>query len=263
MHIWIRNYSALAWPLVNLTRKGQAFVWTEDHDQAMQALKNAIIHSSALTSIDYSSDCPVFIGVDSSSHGVGWILSQEGADNKCHPARFGSISWNEHEARYSQPKIELYGLFRVLCTLRVHLIGIKNLVVEMDAQFIRGMIWNPDIQPNVAINCWIVAILLFDFKLVHIPADKHHRPDGLSRRPPVEGEEEEGDLEEWIDHMLLLGLWVLTWLDTPHYVQVLSFAQAPSGDNPTSEEPMKFPVSEKALWAEEDLARVERYLYSL
>ncbi len=30
------------------------------------------------------------------------------------------------------------------------------------------------------INHWIAAILLFDFKLVHIPSDKHHRPDGLS-----------------------------------------------------------------------------------
>ena len=229
----------------------------------MQALKNAIIHSSALTSINYSSDCPIFVGVDSSSHGVGWILSQEGTDNKRHPARFSSISWNEREAHYSQPKIELYGLFRALCALCVHLIGVKNLVVEMDVQFIRGMIWNPNIQPNATINCWIAAILLFDFKLIHIPANKHHRPDGLSRHPPAEGEEEEGDPEEWIDHMLSLGLWVLTWLDTPHYVQVLSFAQAPSGDNPTSKEPMKFPVSEKALRAEEDLARVERYLYSL
>ncbi len=80
---------------------------------------------------------------------------------------------------------------------------------------------------------------------------------------PAKGEEEEDNPEEWIDRMLSLGLWVLTWLDTPHYVQVLSLAQAPSGDNPTSKEPMKFLVSEKALQAKEDLACVERYLYSL
>jgi hypothetical protein len=43
----------------------------------------------------------------------------------------------------------------------------------VDASYIKGMISNPDIQLNAAINHWIAAILLFDFKLVHIPADKH------------------------------------------------------------------------------------------
>src|SRR5260370_31058886 len=149
--------------MVNLTHKGQAFVWTEEHNQAMQALKDAIIHSSVLISINYSSDCPVYIGIDSSSRGVGWILSQECVDNKCCLARFGSISWNECEARYSQPKIELYSLFRVLRALHVHLIGVKNLVIEMDAQFIRGMLCNPDIQPNATINRWIAVVVLFSF----------------------------------------------------------------------------------------------------
>ena len=51
----------------------------------------------------------------------------------------------------------------------------------MDAQYVRGMLKNPDIQPNATINQWIAAILLFDFNLVHMPAAKHHGPDGLSR----------------------------------------------------------------------------------
>jgi reverse transcriptase-like protein len=67
----------------------------------MQALKEAIIHSPALISINYSFNCPIYIGIDSSSHGVGWILSQECVDSKHCPAWFGSISWNEHKAHYS------------------------------------------------------------------------------------------------------------------------------------------------------------------
>jgi hypothetical protein len=263
MRIWIKNYSALARPLVNLTRKGQPFLWTEEHDHAMKTLKDAVIHSPALISIDYSSERPIYVGIDSSPRGVGWILSQDGVDGKRRPARFGSISWNEREARYSQPKVELYGLFRALRALRVHLIGIRNLIVEMDAQFIRGMLRNPDIQPNATINRWIAAILLFDFKLVHIPADKHHGPDGLSRREPVEGEEEEDDPEEWTDNALSLGLWVSSWLATPQFAQVLSLAQAPSNNDPTSDNPEEFPVSDKALEAEDNLARAEQYLHSL
>ena len=146
----------------------------------MHDLKDAIIHSSALISIDYSSSHSVYMGIDSSPRGVGWILSQDCSDRMRRPAPFGSLSWNEREARYSQPKHELYGLFRALRALCMHLIGIHNLAVEMDTQFIRGMLRNPDIQPNVTINRWIAAILLFDFKLIHIPSDKHHGPDGLS-----------------------------------------------------------------------------------
>jgi hypothetical protein len=111
MRIWIKNYSAIARPLVNLTHKDETFVWEEPHANTMQLLKNAIITSPALISIDYTTNRPVFLAVDSSFRGVGYILSQECADGKRRPSRFGSISWNERESNYSQPKIELYGLF--------------------------------------------------------------------------------------------------------------------------------------------------------
>jgi len=133
----------------------------------------------------------------------------------------------------------------------------------MDAQFVKGMLNNPDIQPNATLNRWIAAILLFDFKLLHIPAEKHRGPDGLSRREPVEGEEEEDDPEEWIDHTLSLGLWVSSWLDTPQLPQVLHLSQPSSSPSPTSDTPTEFPTSDKTLRAEDDMARIERYLYSL
>ena len=214
MHIWIRNYSSITRPLVSLTCKGRSFVWEDEHVQAMQALKDAITHSATLITIEYISDQKVYLAVDSSFCGVGWILSQDCADGKRRLARFGSISWNEHEAHYSQAKIELYGLFRALCALQLHLVGICNLVVEMDAQFVKGMLANPNIQPNATINQWIAAILLFDFKLVHVPADKHQGPDGLSRQKHVEGEDDkEDDPEEWINNTLSLRVWTTTWAD--------------------------------------------------
>jgi hypothetical protein len=58
---------------------------------------------------------------------------------------------------------------------------VKNLVVEVDAKYLKGMLNNPDIQPNTTINRWIAGILLFDFKLVHVPAIHHMAADGLSR----------------------------------------------------------------------------------
>jgi hypothetical protein len=86
----------------------------------------------------------------------------------------------------------------------LYLIGVRNLVVEVDARYIKGMLSNPDISPSTSINRWIVAILIFHFDLVHIPGT-HHGPDGLSRRPRQVGDEEDQDHEEefvdWIDHL--------------------------------------------------------------
>ena len=163
----------------------------------------------------------------------------------------------------TQAKLELYGLFRALRSLRLHLVGIRNLVIEMDAKFVKGMLSNPDIQPNATINRWIAAILLFDFKLVHTPAEKHHGPDGLSRCEPAEGEEEEDDPEEWIDQALALGLWLSSWRATPQFAQVFALTQAPSDNDATAGDPVEFPVSDKACKAEEHLVRVEQYLRSL
>ena len=45
---------------------------------------------------------------------VGCILSQEGDDGKHDPNHFGSIGLSNVESRYSQAKLELYGLFCAL-----------------------------------------------------------------------------------------------------------------------------------------------------
>src|SRR5271155_806976 len=128
----------------------------------------------------------VILAVNSSWIAVGFILSQMEDDGKRYPSRYGSITWNEREQKYSQAKIELYGLFRALKAVKTFIIGVQNLTVEVDAKYIKGMINNPDIQPNATINRWIAGILLFDFKLRHVSLKNHVPADGLSRRPRAE-----------------------------------------------------------------------------
>ena len=178
----------------------------------MDTLKSAIVSSPAIKPLDYSSSNEVILAVDSSHIVVGYILSQVDNDGKRHPARFGSIMWNDHEARYSQVKLELYGLFRALKSVKVWIIGVKNLTIEVDVQYIKGMLNNPDIQPNASMNRWLAGIQTFNFKLCHVSATKHQGPDGLSRRRRGEDDEEEDDSEEeakqWLDGVLGCGVWI-------------------------------------------------------
>jgi len=76
--------------------------------------------------------------VDTSSKAVGIVILQIDEDGKRRPARYGSIPLNSVEERYSQPKLELYGLYRALRAFRLYLIGVKNLIVEVDAKYIKG-----------------------------------------------------------------------------------------------------------------------------
>jgi hypothetical protein len=202
LRIFIKNYTLVARPLIQLTRKDAPFEIGPPQLESMRKLKAAILESPALRPIDYESDRPVILAVDSCANGVGYILFQVGENGKRYPSRFGSITFNDRESRYSQAKLELYGLFRALKHTQIFTIGVKKLVVEMDAKFVKDMINSPTLHPNDAINRWISAILLFDFESVHVPAEKHTGADGLSRRPRAQEDpppDDSNELEEWID----------------------------------------------------------------
>ena len=75
VRIWIANYSLLSRPLVDLYHKDAPFVWDTLQQDAFDALKIAVSSSPSLHPIDYSSDFPVVLSVDTSYIAIGFILS--------------------------------------------------------------------------------------------------------------------------------------------------------------------------------------------
>jgi hypothetical protein len=196
IQIFIKNFSLRAHPLIKLTRKDEPFIFGPEQIKAQEDLKAALLKSPALHSIDYTSSTPIILAIDTSYIAVSFHLCQcdVTTPSRRYYNRFCSITLNDRESKYSQPKIEIYSLY-VLRALRLYLIGVRNLVVEVDARYIKGMLSNPDISPSASINWWIVAILTFHFDLVHVPGT-HHGPDGLSRWPWQVGDNEDRDDEE-------------------------------------------------------------------
>ena len=158
--MFIRNFAHQAHHLVKLTRKGAEWEFGEKQLAVMEDLKEALVTSLALRPIDYHSEASVILGVDTSYIAIGSILSQCNLNNPklWYVARFGSITLNKHKARFLQPKLELYGLYQVLQSWKLYLIGVWNLIVEVDAKYIKGMLANPDIAPSASINWWILSI---------------------------------------------------------------------------------------------------------
>jgi hypothetical protein len=179
--IFIEDFAKHAHPLVNLTCKDITFHFGAEEIAAMENIKDLVTCSPVLRLLNYTAhDCPIILTVGSSVIAIGYVLMQIRDNKHQYPSQFGSIVWMEHESQYSQAKLELYSLFRTLCAYRIYIIGVKNLVVEVDAKYLKEILNNPDIQPNATINRWIAGILLFDFKLVHVPAIHHTAADGLS-----------------------------------------------------------------------------------
>ena len=278
LRIFIRNYTLVARPLIQLTRKDALFAIGPDELRAIAMIKEAILDSPALLPIDYECNRPVILTVDSCMNGVGYILLQVGKDKKRYPSRFGSITFNDRESRYSQAKLELYGLFRALKHTQLFTIGVKRLIVEMDAKFIKGMLNNPTLHPNDAINRWISAILLFNFELVHVPAEKHTGADGLSRRPRDPNDppaDDPAELEDWIDTNAGFFIELHSQPSTYDPCPPLSFCRnAPSVLHASSSPPSEpspselntevaIPRTAKALLREEKLAKIRLFLSTL
>lgn len=199
---WVKGYGLMARPLVDLTRKSQKeFVWSAAQESAMKQIKQAVLNSGWIRPLDHSrvEEFPFIVAIDSSQQGCGVELAQMGEDGKRYPARFLSFYFNEVQQRYSQPKLELYGVFVGLRAVRHYVHGTR-FILEVDCSAIKQMISNP-VLPNGPEGRWCWYIKMNDFILKHVPAEKHQVPDGLSRRDrAAEDTASDTDPEEWLDH---------------------------------------------------------------
>ena len=195
--IFIRDFAKIATPLHRLMRKGVQFAWGTVEQKAMDDLKDALENSVPLGNIDYESDGAVILAVDTSYQAVGYYIYQEDPETgqKKTFIKFGSITLKDREARFSQPKRELFGLKRALEVSEYLLIGCRKLIVETDAKYIHGMLNHPEMGPNATINRWIEKILMYHFELRHVPGI-NFGPDGLSRRAEQPGDEKYPDDED-------------------------------------------------------------------
>jgi len=111
-----------------------------------------------------------------------------------HPVIFGSCTFNDTESRYSQAKLELYGVFRAVKDLCHRIWGI-HFQIDVDVKFLIEMVKQPNF-PNAPMMRWISYIVLFNYIMNHVLADKHAGVDGLSQWKHAPEDTDEEDAEE-------------------------------------------------------------------
>jgi hypothetical protein len=205
--IWVYHFALIAEPIYRLTKKGVAWEWNEEQEEAMNTLKTALTSPPALCRISYEEGAgEIVIGVDASLGGWGGTMGQRDENKKLRVARYESGVWNKAERNYDATKRETRAVLKVLRKLRFYIYGV-HFILETDAKvLVAQMERSATDLPGSLVTRWIACIQMFDFEIRHIPGEKHTAADGLSRRPATEVEREEeakeGDIDDWPDKLL-------------------------------------------------------------
>ncbi|KAI2654662.1 Retrovirus-related Pol polyprotein [Labeo rohita] len=118
---FIPNFSSLAAPLTDLTRKGQPekVCWTTGAEEVFAQIKTALMSSPILHAPDFC--CPFLLQTDASDTGLGAVLSQiqEGEE---HPVIYISRKLSSAERRYAT--VEKEALKWAVLELRYYLLSL-------------------------------------------------------------------------------------------------------------------------------------------
>ncbi|KAI7949114.1 hypothetical protein MJO28_007935 [Puccinia striiformis f. sp. tritici] len=198
VRMFIKDFSTVAAPLRWLTRNDSEFIWTEKCEEAFKSLKQIVGEDIVLKGLEYGEDAgKIILAVDSSSIAAGAVLMQEDKDGIARPVLYESVCFSDRESDYSQSKLELCGVTKILKKLQTMLWG-QHFELQVDAKALIQMINSPSL-PTAPMTRWVAFIQLFSFDLVHKPGKTFTMPDSLSRRPPDKDEIGKAfDDENWI-----------------------------------------------------------------
>jgi hypothetical protein len=176
--LFILNFSGIAWPLNDLTKKNQQWHWGDIEQTAFNDLKNICTSKPVLWSPDWTKK--FILETDVSGYALGAVISQEFEDG-IHPIAFHSWSLQPAERNYDAHNKELAAvIFRFKCGHPLflgaqHTIEVKsdhnNLQYFREAQKVIGR------QAH-----WIQFLQDFDYSLTHIPRHTNTIADLLSWR---------------------------------------------------------------------------------
>jgi hypothetical protein len=123
---FIPNFSKIARPLLNLTKKATSWNWDEDCACAFTILKTLVCERPVLTQPDYTKR--FVLHTDASAYGMGAVLLQEGEQNpskpskpRLHPIAYYSATFTPTERNYDIYERELLAVIKSLYHWRYHL----------------------------------------------------------------------------------------------------------------------------------------------
>ena len=178
---FIRGFAKIARPLHELLKKGKDVRkdWTEEHDQAMEALKYSLITAPVLTHDDGVS--AIELQTDASLSGLGGVLLLH-RDGTSKPITFISRRLTPAETKYHANELEFLALLWSLNKLRHHVNG-RTCVVKTDSSVVKWVCERRDMTKNHRLTRWVADLMGFDVVIQHLKGVANVVADTLSRNP--------------------------------------------------------------------------------
>ncbi|QRW18646.1 Retrotransposable element Tf2 protein [Rhizoctonia solani] len=176
---FIPNFSSVARPLHNLTKKETPWTWGNLEETAFQELKVLVTKSPVL--IHSNPELPYYLETDASGVAMGAILSQRGSDNRLHPIAYMSKSFSGAEGNYDTHDKELLAIIKALEEWRIFLEA-TNKPVQVFTDHCNLEYWMQARTFNQQHARWRVFLSDFNFEIHYCPGKQSGKPDALSRR---------------------------------------------------------------------------------
>ncbi|GFW16758.1 retrovirus-related Pol polyprotein from transposon 297 [Trichonephila clavipes] len=169
------NFSEIARPLSNLTKKKAFSKWSEEEEKAFQTLKQCLVSPPILKQADFSK--PFLIRTDGSNYALGAVLLQRG-DKEEHPVEFSSRLLNPAERNYSTTEREALAVVWALDKFRGYTDG-ASITVASDHQSLR---WFMKLKyPTGRLARCALQLQSFNLNMEYIPGKSNAVADMLSR----------------------------------------------------------------------------------
>ncbi|XP_040209167.1 uncharacterized protein LOC120940401 [Rana temporaria] len=181
---FVGNYSSLAKPLTDLTKKKLPKVvsWTPECEQAFQALKEALASAPVLQAPDFTRR--FLVQTDASAYGLGAVLSQVDDAGEEHPILYLSRKLLPREVAYATIEKECLAIVWSLQKLQTYLYG-RHFTVITDHNPLSWL--NRVAGENGKLLRWSLILQQYDFTIQHKKGSAHGNADGLSRQAEPAG----------------------------------------------------------------------------
>ena len=195
---FIPNYSKIAQPLLDLTKKTTPWHWGEAQHKAFEELKTQMCRSPVL--IQPNVNKQFTLHVDASAYGMGTILSQKGNHTtktlaQCHkpvlhPVTYYSATFTPMEQNYDIYERELLAIMKALAHWRHYLGWTKTpFIICMDHANIQY--WKSPRNLNCQTARWHADLQEYNYILEYISGKTNTATDALSQPPEKDHREED------------------------------------------------------------------------
>ncbi|XP_046141954.1 uncharacterized protein LOC123987841 [Osmia bicornis bicornis] len=176
---FIKNFSKIAKPLSDLTKKEQKFEWTQQQQQAFIILRDKLCEEPILQYPDFTK--PFNITTDASGIAVGAVLSQ-GEIGKDQPVSYTSRVLNKAETQYSATERELLAVIYAVTHFRPYIYGRKFYLITDH----KPLTWLHNLtDPASRLMRWKLKLSEYDYEIKYKPGKQNINADALSRNPIV------------------------------------------------------------------------------